>query len=492
MALSGSVPRIARDGRNGAGVTQPEGTYTLALRMTVPGATPLEKTGTVVLDVTAPTAAITAPAADAVLLDYEETVSGTASDLHFASYELRTAAGGQTVAVLARGTAAVVAGTLGTLADGVFAPRYVDGTPYKLELLVEDRAANRAAATRSLRFDRIGLSGFEIWPRSIDPEQGETTRIVYRLNRAATVTVQMVAATAATEGGTAYTLVENQSATPGVLTTAWNGKNAAGMPAARDLYYLHIAARDAAGRSAVYDAATGPIGRVPPSWSDVRFNGGPVAASFWNAIHAGAGSLAATAFNPYRNDELRIEYKMSQVGRHLVTVTPGENPRFDAPNFPVRNWEPVPAGANEVIWTGRLTEDARKPYSGPFGIYFEAPRAVSNLSLMVSSPAFRVESFRANPYVFRPSHAQVVHLSYALRRAARVQVDIVDPEGNHWLRLQEATAQEPGTYRLEWSGRNAAGKIAAPEGLYTIEVTATETGGRGDRTVRRGNLLVYR
>ena len=76
--------------------------------------------------------------------------------------------------------------------------------------------------------------------------------------------------------------------------------------------------------------------------------------------------------------------------------------------------------------------------------------------------------------------------------AARVQVDVVDPAGNHWLQLQKATAQQPGPYQLEWSGRDAAGKIATPEGLYTIEVTATETAGRGERTVRRGGLRMRR
>ena len=178
---------------------------------------------------------------------------------------------------------------------------------------------------------------------------------------------------------------------------------------------------------------------------------------------------------------------VSDAARHTVSVRPAGKPELR-----LRDGVAVPRGANQVTWTGRLTEDAPKPYSGSFEIYLGLTDTVTELSLVVSSPEFRVESFRANPYVFQPSHAQVVHLSYVLRRAARVQVDIVDPDGNHWLRLQEATAQEPGSYQLEWSGRNAAGKIAAAEGLYTIEVTATETGGRGDRTVRRGNLLVYR
>ena len=138
----GSIPGALWDGRDAAGVAQTDGTYTAAVRMAVPGTT-LEKTGTVVLDVTAPTAAITAPAADATLLNYEETVTGTASDLHFSSYELRTRTGGQPAAVLKEGRAAVVAGTLGTLTDGVFASRYQEGTPYQLELFVEDRAGNR-------------------------------------------------------------------------------------------------------------------------------------------------------------------------------------------------------------------------------------------------------------------------------------------------------------------------------------------------------------
>ena len=469
---AGGHPRIVWDGRNTAGTRQSDGTYTLALRMAVDAGNAVEATGTVVLDATAPQAVITAPAANATLLDYEETVTGTASDTHFASYQLRTTAGGYTVAHLKRGTTAVVAGTLGTLADEVYAPRYRDGISYQLELAVEDRAGNRTTATRVLRLDRIRLSSFHIQPRSIDPEQDQRTHLTFRLNRAATVTVQLVAART---GGTTYTLVDDRSVLAGRVSTTWNGKNAAGRPAARDLYQLRIAARDAAGRSAVYDASEGPIRRFKPAWSEVRFNG---------KVY-----LAEAPIDPYRNDELRIDYKMSEVARHSLSVMP-RSTALDGQKLPLRDLAPVPEGASHVVWTGRLANG--KPYTGPFDIYLDVPQAVSELSIVVWSPAFRVEHFRANPYVLRPIHAQVVHLSYELRRAARVQIDVVDPDGNHWLQLQEATVQQPGPYRLEWSGRNAKGKIAAEQGLYTVEVTATETGGRGDRTVRRGNLLMYR
>ena len=469
---TGSRPRVVWDGRNTAGTLQSEGTYTVALGMGVDVGKALEATGTVTLDVTPPQAVITAPAANSSVLDYDETITGTASDLHFASYELRSSAAGRTVVVLKSGTTAVVAGTLGTLTDSVIAPRYVDGPSHTLELFVEDRAGNRATTTRTLRFDRIHLSGLSVVPQTIDPEQDETVRIAYRLSHPATVTVQMVADRM---GGPTVTLVENQSASPGSLTTTWNGKDAAGKPLARDLYHPRITARDAAGRSAVYDAANASL-PAGPRWSQAQFNGKD-------------SPREVEDFNPYRNDEFRIDYQMSKEGRHTLRVGL-LGPEARGQQLLLRNQALVPKGANHVIWTGRLANG--KPYTGGFRVLFGLPDAISDLSLLVWSPEFRVESFRANPYVLRPAHAQVVHISYTLQRAAQVQVDIVDPDGNHWLQLQAATARQPGAHKLTWSGRNAAGKIAAPEGLYTIEVTATETGGRSERTVRRGNLLVYR
>ena len=480
---TGILPRVVWDGRNAAGVTQPEGTYTLALRMAVDTGKPAEVTGAMILDVTPPQAVITAPAANTAILDYtDQTITGTASDQHFASYELRSTAGGESVAVLKRGTAAVVAGTLGTLTDTATAPRYVNGNSHSLELHVEDRAGNRTIASRALRFDRIRLSGFAVSPRSIDPELDQVARFSYRLDRAAKVTVQMVADR---KGGMTHTLIEEKSVLPGAMVTTWNGKDATGKPLPRDFYHLRVTARDTAGRSAVYDAPE-KLSRTAfdPSlyYRDLRINGGHVGLNTREA-------LADVGFDPYRNDELRFDYIVTNVGRHSVMVR-AVTAEMKTSEIELRRPALTPAGANHVIWTGRLANGKR--HTGPFSVIFNLPRAVPDLSLLVWSPEFRVESFRANPYVFQPAHAQVVHISYALQSAAKVQIDIVDPEGNHWLRLQEPTVQQPGAHQLEWSGRNAAGKIAAPEGLYTVEVTATETGGRKERTVRRGNLLMYR
>ena len=475
---AGSIPRIVWDGRNTAGVIQQEGTYTVALRMAVDTGKPVEVTGAVILDVTPPRAIITAPAANAAVVDFADlAVTGTVSDTHFASYELRTVAGAGTVAVLKSGTEAVVAGTLGTLSDTSTAPRYVDGDPYTLELAVEDRAGNRTFFSQALRFERIWVSGVIFDPTTIDPEQDETTRISYELSRAARVTVQLVADR---EGGPTYTLIQNQSFLPGLLTTTWNGKDAEDKAVARDFYHLRITARDAAGRNFDYDASTLPVVQpegVFPFWYNVRFDG--------------KATLAEVDFSAYRNDELRIDYTLDKESRHTVEIWEGHHSDFSlgGVTIPLLTKAPIPAGENHVIWTGRRSNG--KPYAGPFSTSVKAPEEVGDGTLLVWSPAFRIDSFRANPYVFQPVQGQVVHISYALQSAAKVQVDIVDPDGNHWLRLQEATVQQPGTHKLEWSGRNAAGQITALEGLYTIEVTATQTSGRKEQAVRRGNLLVY-
>ena len=487
---TGSVPRIIWDGRNTAGVTQADGTYTLALRMAVETGKLVEATGTVTLDVTPPQAIITVPAMNTAILNYTDlTITGTASDTHFASYELRVVGGAETVTLLGNGTEAVVAGTLGKLADTATVPRYENGSPYTLELSVQDRAENRITVTRALRFDRIHLSGLAAVPQTIDPERDETVRISYRLSRAATVTVQLVPERT---GGPTLTLVENRSTLPSLLTTTWNGKNAAGKPLARGLYHLRITARDDAGRSAVYDASEATSSKFAPEWSNVSVNhstvfgyripGGAVRSSTYPKV------LVPVKFDPYRNDELWIDYQMSEMARHSIEVRLGPLHLFEQ-RILLRDRVPVLKGDNRAIWTGRLASG--KQYTGPFSIYFGGPEPISDLSVVVWSPEFRVEKFRANPYVFQPAHAQVVHISYALQSAAKVQVDIVDPDGNHWLRLQEATVQQPGTHQLEWSGRNAKEEVAASQGLYTIEVTATQTSGRKERTVRRGNLLVY-
>jgi len=125
----------------------PDGLYTVRLRVEDLGGLTGDTRVPVVIDNTAPAAAITTPAADAWVTG-PTTVTGTAWDLHLAELRLEVApAGTDAFSELGRSTAAVQNGPL--LAWQALPP---DGT-YRLRLTVEDRAANRVVAEIPVRID---------------------------------------------------------------------------------------------------------------------------------------------------------------------------------------------------------------------------------------------------------------------------------------------------------------------------------------------------
>jgi flagellar hook assembly protein FlgD len=104
---------------------------------------------------------------------------------------------------------------------------------------------------------------------------------------------------------------------------------------------------------------------------------------------------------------------------------------------------------------------------------------------------FRLQDVRTNPYVFHPTLAGATNLKYGLPEAASVTIDVVDPNGNFLITLQEAAVQPAGVHEITWDGRTAFGEVVATEGVYTIEVRATSQVSAQTHT-RRVSALVHR
>ena len=70
-------------------------------------------------------------------------------------------------------------------------------------------------------------------------------------------------------------------------------------------------------------------------------------------------------------------------------------------------------------------------------------------------------------------------------------VAIRDPNGNFVKNVSVVAAQPPGTYAVEWDGRNGAGDLMALEGVYTVTLTARDVA-TGVQTTRKASITVYK
>ncbi len=463
---SGTSMQVSWNGRNQSNVIVPDGVYNYQVAITnvASGASTVSLIGTVTVDRTVPTASFASPAANAVISG-SVTVTGTATDTNFLSYELEYGAGDVptvwTSVILA--TTPVSNGTL-----GIWDTKYLANGIYNLRLTVKDSVGHTKSVLRKVSLDNISITNVSVTSKFINPAQNEISTLSFTLDRAANVTIEVyrIGVNIGLYGdGTffreyQFNLINNVAKTAGVQTVTWNGKNTLNQFLSPSAYSYLIKAVSGT-KSGVYD----PI-YVPGSVSLSNL------------------SLSPTNFNPYANESVQLNYTLSAPA--WVTIG-GEFPA----NFPafLLTGKPRPAGANTEIWDGR--DGLGNIYNDNFNLTLSMKTEIlPSVFTVITDGSLQITDLKTNPFLIFPTYDELTTISYSINRTADIILRIIDPNGNSWV-ITQATAQAAGNYTYQWKGRASNGSYVKANGNYRIELLATDP--TTSATVKRSaNVSIYK
>ncbi len=402
-----------------------------------------------IVDITPPTASITAPSNIATLFG-NVTISGTASDANFVSYQLEYGIGNAPLSwiLIKSSTTPVTSSTLGTW-DTTLVPN----NTYTLRLTATDIVGSTSSASITIIVDNISITNVSASPIFINPAQGQTAAISFTLDRPANVTVEVynVGVTIGGYGdGTFYRqyqfiLINNAPKPAGINTIPWNGKNNLGqvMPASA---YGYVIKATSGPQTKTYD---------PPYIS----GGGSITNQ----------GVSAPTINAFKNETVQLNYSLTVPA--WVTIG-GEYP---APlgGFIIQA-QPRPAGPNSEIWDGRdgngniYQDGAALPVSMKTEIM---PSLVTVLT--GGTTAQVITDLSTDPYLMFPIYREFTTIRYTITRTADFVLSVVDPAGSSWI-LSQGNDQAAGTYSFEWKGQATNGGYVRTPGNYRIDLVVTD------------------
>jgi parallel beta-helix repeat protein len=297
-------------------------------------------------------------------------------------------------------------------------------------------------------------------PSVINPDWGELAEIGFQ------TTVNFTRATFRVYDATTHALVRTAGGNYGELWLGWDGRNdQGGIPTVEQLYYFTIEVRDESGHVAFWNTAGTPLMGPTPGLSN--------------------NVVTTPTFDPYRNDQFALDYTSSARGQVSITV-------INAASATIRtlfDHDLQDAGSHTVLWDGR--KDDGSIHQGYFQIQLGPAYAIPDQAIFLHRPGAGFSNVRAEAYLIQSVHTEVSTIRYTLGGYADVTVAIRDPNGNFVKNVSVVAAQPPGTYAVEWDGRNGAGDLMALEGVYTVTLTARDVA-TGVQTTRKASITVYK
>jgi len=435
----------------------PDGVYTYYVDATNPATGyQVSFVGPVTVDNTLPTAEITAP------LEMQEVweavaISGTADDLHFASYALEYGAGPapETWTAIVSSSSPVTAGSLAS-----WNAKPVDSGEYTIRLTVEDDAGNTSVATVTIDLVNLKILNVDRVPGVIDPHMFESVIIWYDLSLPADVTVAVY--DDLTQVPVA-TLVDDEPQASGTNWAFWDGTDSNGQTLPPEAYYFEITATDAQGRSDQYT-------RSSQGWT-------------WPSTYD--RTVYADVFDPYLNRLVQIDFGISTMGRITMQIRASGGGTIRT----LLDQAAITQGSHSLLWDGRM--DDGSIYAGSFDVYYGAPSGVPAKTVLLVSDSLQVTDLSCEAYRIIPTYGQVSTIYYDLSLEAEVTIELEDPDGNHFRTIMDQVIQPAGTRSVIWDGRNDVGQLVAVEGDYRITVTATDPV-TGISVTRCGTILAYK
>ncbi len=466
------------DGKNGSGVTQPDGVYTLALAVT-DGSAQSNFTPTATLDLTLPVASISAPTSGATVSDvyqsgsYAVNVSGTGTDLNFASWAVDFGVGSSPTTWISVGTGNTqVSGAQFT----TWATNSLANGTYTLRLTVADLAGNRKVVSEPLTVGNFTVTGgSQSLNLSSSGTATFTSTVPFTLTETLTIQNSL--------GQTVRTLFNGQRLA-GTFNDVWDGKNSSGA-LVPDGPYFAVAAAVAGTSSMTWNPGSVVTDSTPQVYSQINgwgvapfypFNNSPLAVTYTCNGGAPRPGRAFLLFTPdYGSVEFQGDAKPSFCSRPGNFCMP--NGEFQAPGTHTLYWEGAdPSGVLRTDITAMVLMVTGESATGNTIVTYGTSPTVTNLLLA--------------PTYFRPGAGQLkVTLNAAtsfgrtVGAAATFQrLGAPGPVQTVTLPLQSA-----GPLTLNWDGRSSNGLLVAP-GAYLVTTTVTDSS--GSQTTRQSLITV--
>ena len=479
----GTAVSFVWDGRNGSGAVQPEGDYTFEL-IDADGTTIPVAATTTTIDLTPPAVSITSPTAGQTISNIRQSgsgnisISGTATDAHFANWTLSV---DNVTSSLASGTGTSVSGTWNTI--------NVANGSYTIRLAGLDQAGNTGTATVSVVVAHFSASQnvFEI-----NTPSNET--VTYTSVVPFTVTEVLTIKSDATNS-VVRTLV-NASRAAGTYTDAWNGTNDAAAPLPDGTYKYFVTVTDpSTGSSMTWDQTSQVYGSQTTQY--------PYPKCFANNALVDCNDSSIN-FDPYANQPLKIVYCVgggtptSETACSGTTVT---TPYWVGAKMSATSETNASCtvdciesgyqatGAHEIVWYGRNadgTADIASVYP-----YMTVIRRndiwPKNMTLLYGTTP-RITALSMTPMIFNPGASTPagqtlqVSLSSPVSRSIGLSVRFRNVSSNSVLRTITTAQSTAAQQSINWDGRADNGDWVAP-GLYEVIITATDS--VGSKTVIR-------
>lgn len=467
------------DGKNGGGAVQADGLYTFELVNLDSLSTPLA-VATARLDVTPPTATITAPADYHVISNVRSSgsgnvvITGTASDLTLQQWKLEQQLGSVEPTPINTGTTAVSSATLGTWQTLVSDGTSTNGS-YDLRLIVTDRAGNVST-------DTVPISvGHFLVTRS--PVQANIA-----LNE--TVTYTSIVPFALTErieiryGTTLVRTLFNGPRAAGTYADVWDGKNDSGALVS-DRLYSYVAYATEGSSTITWDrSASYPTGLISTQYEYPRCWSGTA----WISCDSPSVDFG---FDPFAGKPLRIAYCVG--GGQPEGTCSGNIPALVVAK--VTNFTDVTAacdagcilneyqagGRHEILWYGFT----------PYGTFVaDLPRltvirqfgAIPINATLLYGTAPVITSVTVTPPMLSPTSIPVpvagqtvaVGITRFTGRTVRLSAVFRSMANGSTLRTITTAMQAADVLSVSWDGRSDGDKRVAP-GRYEVVLTVTDS-----------------
>lgn len=459
QAATGATAAFTWDGKNDAGVLQPDGSYTFTIDATGPGsAVAATGKGKLIVDSTL-SLAITAPAASELISNIyrngatDYTVTGSVGMANLSSWRLDYGAGNPATSFtsISTGTSTVTNGTLGTWATAI-----VTNGLQTVRLLALDTQGTVLWKDVAVTVGNFFFSLPSVY--QLNPTASQT--VTYTSTVPFTLTETVVLKNAA--GQTVRTLF-NGSRSAGTFQDVWNGKSDASafLP---DGPYFSVATATAGASSLTVDLTNQFIGNFY-DWRYPTFS----------------------AFDPYKNQPLTFSYTFGSPGRVSVAFMPPsashELPNCQPYQPTSANYCPVyeeytPSTSQTIRWAGVDHTGKFRSDLGQAAVAWSQEKFSKNAAVAYGTRP-TLGTVTVTPALYGPlsgNQTVGVPLSSFQAQTMTLSVAFLNQQSLSTLRTITQNASvttSTTTFNVVWDGRADNGARVAP-GDYTITVTVTD------------------